>query len=43
MNCPKNWIWRRQLDELGVDIIEAGFAIASPERFQKAWKLSPVL
>ncbi len=33
MNISEKLEMARQLDALGVDIIEAGFAIASPEDF----------
>ncbi|MFR5869905.1 MAG: 2-isopropylmalate synthase, partial [Acutalibacteraceae bacterium] len=34
MNLPEKLEMARQLDRLGVDIIEAGFAIASPDDFR---------
>ena len=34
MNLPEKLEMARQLDKLGVDIIEAGFAISSPEDFR---------
>ena len=33
MNLPEKLEMARQLDRLGVDIIEAGFAISSPDDF----------
>ena len=40
MNLPEKLDMARQLDALGVDVIEAGFAIASPEDFRSVEAIS---
>lgn len=43
MNLPEKLQMARQLDALGVDIIEAGFAIASPEDFKSVEAIAKVV
>ncbi len=43
MNLPEKLDMARQLDVLGVDVIEAGFAIASPEDFRSVEAISQVV
>lgn len=43
MNLPEKLEMARQLDRLGVDIIEAGFAIASPDDFRSVQAISGVI
>lgn len=43
MNLPEKLDMARQLEALGVDIIEAGFAIVSPEDFQSVEAISQVV
>ena len=43
MNLPEKLEMARQLDRLGVDIIEAGFAIASPEDFKSVQAIAAVI
>ena len=40
MNLPEKVEMARQLEKLGVDIIEAGFAIASPMDFKSVQKIA---
>ena len=43
MNLPEKLEMARQLDRLGVDIIEAGFAIASPEDFKSVQAIASII
>lgn len=43
MNLPEKLEMARQLDRLGVDIIEAGFAIASPDDFRAVQAIAGVI
>lgn len=43
MNLPEKLDMARQLDALGVDIIEAGFAISSPEDFKSVQSIAQVV
>ena len=43
MNLPEKLEMARQLDRLGVDIIEAGFAISSPDDFAAVQAIAGVI
>ncbi|WP_278308871.1 2-isopropylmalate synthase [Oscillibacter sp. PC13] len=43
MNLPEKLDMARQLDALGVDVIEAGFAISSPEDFKSVQSIAGVV
>ena len=43
MNLPEKLQMARQLDAMGVDIIEAGFAIASPEDFKSVETIAKIV